>query len=104
MPKKIIFMDYVFYVSNSSVYMTSIENYNLIRKYNYSKKNKRVMNKQLHSTIKRECVKINKKIHTTLETECNKIEQNIHTALESECNKIVKKIHDVINITKYMII
>jgi hypothetical protein len=97
-------MDYVFYVSNSSVYMTSIENYKLIRKYNYSEKNKRVMNKQLHSTIKRECVKINKKIHTTLETECNKIEQNIHTALESECNKIVKKIHDVINITKYMII
>jgi hypothetical protein len=65
-------MDYVFYISDTSIYMTSIDNYAVLKKYNYSKKIKRIMNKQ------------------------------IHQVLQKECGKIIKKVQDIINITKYI--
>ncbi len=72
MSKKIIFMDYVFYISDTSIYMTSIDNYTVLKKYNYSKKIKRIMNKQIHQVLKKECA------------------------------KVIKKVQDIINITKYI--
>lgn len=72
MSKKIIFMDYIFYVNDKSIYLTSIDNYKIITKYDYSKKIKRIIKKQ------------------------------IHKVLECECSKIIKKIQDIINITKYI--
>ena len=65
-------MDYIFYIKNNSIYMTSIDNYKVLKKYNYSKKIKRIMNKQIHQVLKK------------------------------ECGKVIKKVQDIINITKYI--
>ena len=72
MPKKIIFMNYIFHITKNEMYVTSIDNYRIARKYKYSKKIKRI------------------------------IEKRIHAVLRHECSKIVGKIQKIVNMTKYI--
>jgi hypothetical protein len=62
MTKKIILMDYVFHITKNAIYVTSIDNYRIARKYNYSKKIKKIVDTKIHSVLSRECTKIMEKI------------------------------------------
>ena len=72
MTKEIILLNYVFYLSNSSLYITNLDNYKIIKKYKYSNEIKKI------------------------------IQSKIHKVLQDECAKIIQEVHDIINLVKYI--